>query len=129
MNGNEDDGSDLSKYNVLRAWSVDENEGKIFKVKGVDYQVTLDTLKTKWSYLSKIKSEKERWWRSEVIEVRLRINGRIFNEVYNRMLHSEMNLILYLIKFLKLAPKIAAKKAEEGDYGLYHKRTNRLITG
>jgi hypothetical protein len=46
-------------------------------------------------------------WRSDILKVNLRINGKVYPESFNRTMDLDLNLILFLVKFLKMAPEIA----------------------
>ena len=69
----------------------------------------------------------ETLWRSDMILVTLRINGKAHKEVFNRMLDNDFNLILYLIKHLKMLPSKAAKAVYFKEFCLYHVETEKIL--
>lgn len=75
------------------------------------------------------KSHDEKKWRSEILLICIRINGKEYWEAYNRLVELDLNLILYLIKFLKLDPETAAKKVTFGEYALFCKDSRKIIEG
>ena len=75
------------------------------------------------------KSCEEKRWRSEILQVCIRINGKEYWEAYNRLIELDLNLMLYLIKFLKMEPEMAAKKVDLNEYALYCKDSRKIIEG
>lgn len=51
----------------------------------------------------------EQQWRSDILKINLRINGKCYPEAFNRTMDLDMNFILYLIKFLKMTPEVATR--------------------
>ncbi len=49
-------------------------------------------------------------WTGDVLQIILRINGKCFSEAFNRMMHVDLNLALYLMKFLKMSASDAMAK-------------------
>ena len=45
------------------------------------------------------------------------------------MIELDLNMTLYLVKFLKLEPEIAAKKVDNSEYALYCKATRKILEG
>jgi hypothetical protein len=68
-------------------------------------------------------------WRSEIMKVNLRINGKMYPEAFNRVLDVDLNLILYIIKFLKFAPERAARAVFFREYCLYNSAKKTAIKG
>ena len=66
-------------------------------------------------------------WRGDVLQIILRINGKCFTEAFNRCLDVDLNLALYLIKFLKFTPEQAVEKVNLNLYGLLNKAKNLVI--
>ena len=79
-----------------------------------------DVISKAKSYLEG-KSCEEKRWRSEILQICIRINGKEYWEAYNRLMELDLNLMLYLIKFLKMEPEMAAKKVDLNEYALYCK--------
>lgn len=63
-------------------------------------------------------SQKEKEWRSEIVEMKLRINGHTYPEVFNRLCTCQFNVILYLIKYCKMEPETAARLVANEEYTL-----------
>ena len=61
----------------------------------------------------------EQKWRSEIIRIFLRINGKTFPEAFNRMIDIDLNLALYLVKFLKMTPQRASRAVFFREYRLF----------
>jgi hypothetical protein len=49
-------------------------------------------------------------WTGDVLQIILRINGKCFSEAFNRMMHVDLNLALYLMKFLRMSASDAMAK-------------------
>jgi hypothetical protein len=58
-------------------------------------------------------------FRGDIMQITLRINGSEYEEAFNRYLDIDLNLILYVIKFLKRKPETAAKEVLHKRYCLY----------
>jgi hypothetical protein len=58
----------------------------------------------------------------------LRINGKEFEEAFNRYLDIDLNLILYVMKFLKRKPETAAKEVFYKRYALYSAQRKAFIS-
>ena len=71
----------------------------------------------------------EQKWRSEILKISLRINGKEFAEVFNRMIDLDFNLALYLVKFLKMAPERAARAVYYKEYRLYFEKKKTVLKG
>jgi hypothetical protein len=69
----------------------------------------------------------EQKWRSEILKISLRINGREFAEVFNRMIDLDFNLALYLVKFLKMTPDRAARAVFFKEYRLYSEKRKTVL--
>ncbi len=69
----------------------------------------------------------EQKWRSEILVINLRINGKVYPEAYNRLLDIDFNLILYLVKFLKMTPTRAVKAVFFHEYRLFSQEKNSVI--
>ena len=57
------------------------------------------------------------------------MNGKEYWEAYNRLIELDLNLTLYLVKFLKLEPEVAARKVDSCEFALYCKATRRVLEG
>jgi hypothetical protein len=66
-------------------------------------------------------------WTGDVLQIILRINGKCFSEAFNRMMHVDVNLALYLMKFLRMSASDAMQKVTSNQYALLNKEKNRLI--
>jgi hypothetical protein len=62
----------------------------------------------------------EEVWRSEIQKITLRINGVSYKEAFNRVCDLDLNLILYLIKFLSIPPETASRAVYFREYCLYN---------
>ena len=47
----------------------------------------------------------EEKWRSDILPIVLRINGKDYPDIFNRCLDLDFNLALYLVKYMKKAPE------------------------
>jgi hypothetical protein len=62
-----------------------------------------------------------------VLQIILRINGQCFTEPFHRMLHIDLNLALYLAKFLRLTPQQALSRVKSNKYALLNKARNCVL--
>ena len=73
----------------------------------------------------KTPTDEEKW--RDVIGVWIKINGTRYNEVFNRSIGINLNLIIYLIKYLKKRGTIAEKEIYYGMFALYKAKEKALI--
>jgi len=66
-------------------------------------------------------------WIGDVLQIILRINGKCFAEAFHRMMDIDLNLALYLIKFLKLKPCEAMAEIKTNHFALLNRHRNRVI--
>ena len=69
----------------------------------------------------------EQKWRSMTIQINLRINGKTYSEAFNKMMDLDLNLILYLVKFLKLSPERASREVFFKRYCLHHYCRDQIL--
>lgn len=99
----------LSFFVVAIKYKNSEVAKKLAKIFNMD----LDEIQKRRSFIAD-KSISEQKWRSEILSITIRVNGKSFKEAYNRVFTLDLNLILYLIKFLKIEPELASRKVETG---------------
>lgn len=59
--------------------------------------------------------------------IQLRINGKVFNEAFNKMMDLDLNLVLYLVKFFKFDPVKAARSVYFKEFCLFHPRYEQVL--
>lgn len=64
-----------------------------------------------------VERAEERWRR--VVGIFLRINGKTYAETYNMSMTIALNISVFLIKYLKQTPSVAARLAYYELYALY----------
>ncbi len=69
----------------------------------------------------------EQKWRLDIIEINLRINGKICSQPFNRSMDLDLNLIFYLVKFLKLPPETATRVVYFKKYCLRHETESIVL--
>ena len=69
----------------------------------------------------------EQLWRTEILKINLRINGKTFTEAFNRHLDLDFNLILYLVKFLKMLPIRASRAVFFKEYRLFSQEKQCIL--
>jgi hypothetical protein len=62
-------------------------------------------------------SDEDKW--RDIIGIWVRINGKYYNEIFNRAIGLNLNLAVYLVKYLKRRGSFAEKEAHYGIYALY----------
>ena len=62
-----------------------------------------------------------------MVKFGLRINGRVYIEVFNRTLTPNFNLVLYLIKYLRFEPVVAVKNVLSKEYTLINSHGKPII--
>ena len=66
-------------------------------------------------------------WMGDVQVIILRINGKCYTEPFNRMMHVDLNLALYLSKHFSLTLQRAMSKVRSNRYALLNRSRNALI--
>jgi len=76
--------------------------------------------------LFQVTDPEEEKWRS-VINIKLKIKDKIYTEVYNLSMAINLNLALYLVKYLKWKGQVAEKEAHYGVFALYKEKLKDIV--